>query len=66
MDYSKKSREELIEEIELLKKEEANISNILDNINEMFHSSELNQTYCITCFENDMRDYIKRFINCIE
>ncbi len=37
MDYSKKSREELIEEIELLKKEEANISNILDNINEMFY-----------------------------
>lgn len=37
MNYSKKSKEELIEEIELLKRKEENISKILYNINEMFY-----------------------------
>ena len=37
MDYHNKSREELIAEIEILKKKEEGISMILDNINEMFY-----------------------------
>ncbi len=37
MDYSKKSKEELIEEIVSLKKREENISMVLFNINEMFY-----------------------------
>ena len=37
MDYSKKSKEELIKEIELLKSKEENISTVLYSINEMFY-----------------------------
>lgn len=37
MDYSKKSKEELIAEIKLLKNQEANISSVLYNIKEMFY-----------------------------
>lgn len=38
MDYSKKSKEELIAEIEFLKKREEGISLVLDNVDEMFYS----------------------------
>ncbi|MCB9364337.1 MAG: PAS domain S-box protein [Flavobacteriales bacterium] len=37
MDYSKKSKEELIKEIENLKKQEANISLVMNNVSEMFY-----------------------------
>ncbi|MDF1674007.1 MAG: PAS domain-containing protein, partial [Vicingaceae bacterium] len=38
MNYKDKSKEELIREIEFLKKQESNISNVLFNINEMFYN----------------------------
>lgn len=37
MNYANKSKEELIKEIEILKKKDENISNVLYNINEMFY-----------------------------
>jgi len=37
VDYDKKSKEELIEEVKILKKENEHISLVLDNINEMFY-----------------------------
>ena len=37
MDYSKKSKEELIKEIENLKSKEANLSLLMDNVSEMFY-----------------------------
>lgn len=38
MNYKNKSKEELIREIEFLKKQESNISNVLYNIKEMFYN----------------------------
>ena len=37
MDYSKKSKEELIEELKNLKKHEQSISVVLNNVSEMFY-----------------------------
>lgn len=43
MDYSKKSKEELIKEIENLKKKKYDISLILNNVNEMFYKISLDK-----------------------
>ena len=43
MDYSKKTKEELIQEISLLKQKEDNFSLILNKINEMFYKISIDK-----------------------
>ena len=52
MDYSKKSKEELIKEIENLKKQEANISLVMNNVSEMFYKISFDEK------GNKVLDYI--------